>query len=146
MSRALLSFRHGHRLIAPDIRERLLQVLDLRRVVEGDVGLVGVLDRVVLVIGLGREECGLHRAGLGHDRALPGFRRIELRDIGLRDLRLRLALRENLRAIVRAGVRALAVELRRVVRDREEDLQDLAVGNLLRVEGHLHGFGVAGAA
>ena len=71
---------------------------------------------------------------------------IELRDIILRNFLLCLALRENFRAILRAGVGALAVELRRVVRDREIDLQDLAVGNLLRVEGHLNGFGVAGAA
>ena len=74
------------------------------------------------------------------------MRRVELRDVVLRDLRLLCALRKNLRAILRAAVRALTVELRRVVRDREIDLQDLAVGHLMRVEGHLHAFGVAGAA
>src|SRR5262245_30531967 len=131
---------------SPHIRKCLLQILDLRRVVESNVGLVGVPDRVVLVIGLGREECRVHGAGLGHDRAPESLRRIELRDVILCDFRLCIALRENLRAILRSGVRALAVELRRVVRDREEDLQDLAVGHLLRIESHLHGFGVAGAA
>src|SRR5262245_26584499 len=141
----LVRLRHQHRLIAPHIGECLLQVLNFRRVVEGDVGLVGMLDGVVLVIGLGREERRLHRAGLGDDRALVNLRRIELRDVVLRDLRLRLGLRDNLRAILRTGVGPLAVELRRVVRDREEDLQDLAVGNLLRVKRYLHGFGVAGA-
>src|SRR5581483_9991093 len=138
--------RDRHRLVAPHVGECLLQVLDLRRVVEDDVGLRGMPDRVILVIGLGREERRIHRAGPGDDRALPRLRRIELRDVVPRDLRLRLALRENLRAVLRARVRSLAVELRRVVRDREEDLQNLAVGHLLRIEGHLHSLGVTGAA
>src|SRR5262249_23364619 len=139
-------YPHPHRLNPPQTRTSLLQILDLRRVVENDVRLRGMLERVILVIGLGREERGLHRAGLGHDRAPERLRRIELRDVVLRDLRLRLALRENLRPILRAGVRALAVELRRVVRHRKEDLQDLPVGHLFRIEGHLHGFGMRGAA
>ena len=142
----LARLRHGHRLGAPDFREQLAHVLDLRRIVDGDVGLVGMMDRVILVIGLGRKEGRLHGVGLRHDRLLENMRGVELRDVGLGGFRLRFALRENLRAILRAAVRPLAVELRRVVRDREIDLQDLAVGHLARVEGHLHGFGVAGAA
>src|SRR6185369_6946818 len=50
------------------------------------------------------------------------------------------------RAILRAGVRALAVQLRRVVHDGEEDLQDLAVADLLRIVLDLDRLGVSGRA
>src|SRR5262249_60947808 len=83
---------------------------------------------------------------LRHDRPLVDARLVELRDVVLRDLLLRFALRENLRAILRAGVGPLAVELRRIVRDGEVDLQDLAVGDFAPVERHAHAFGVGRAA
>ena len=143
---SLVRLRHSHRRIAPQIRKLRLQLRHLRCVVDDDVGLVGVADQVILVIGLGREERRLHRAGLGDDRLLEHVGGVELRDVVLRGLRLRFGLRENLRAILRAAVRPLAVELRRVVRHREIDLQELAVGNFLGVEGHLDAFGMAGAA
>ena len=41
---------------------------------------------------------------------------------------------------------ALPVELRRIVRHREEDLQQLAVGDLGRVVDNLHALGVPGVA
>ena len=78
------------------------------------------------MIGLGREEWRLHRIGLCHDRTLEDTGLVQLRYVVLGDLLLRLALRENFRAIVRTGVRTLAVKLRRVVRDREINLQNLA--------------------
>jgi hypothetical protein len=36
---------------------------------------------------------------------------------------------------LRADIRALAVELSRIMRDREKDLQDAAIADLARVEG-----------
>ncbi len=47
---------------------------------------------------------------------------------------------------MRARVGSLVVQLGRVMRHREINLQDGAVGNLLRIERHLHRLGVAGAA
>ena len=41
-------------------------------------------------------------------------------------------------------VRALTIQLRRIVRDGEEDLQQPSVADLARVEDHLHRFGVPG--
>ena len=88
--------------------------------------------QVVLVIGLRRIEC-LQRAELGHDRLPVDFRGIELGYVGLRHLLLLVIGGEDRRPVLRAAVGALAVQLGRVVHHREEDLQDLAVADLLRV-------------
>src|SRR6185295_7160816 len=85
-------------------------------------------------------------AGLGRDRARKHLRGVELRHVGPGDFRLLVVPRENLGAVLRAGVGALAVHLRWVMRNREEDLQDGAVGDLLGIVGDLHRLGVAGAA
>ena len=52
---------------------------------------------------------------------------------------------ENGRAILRADVAALAIQGRGVV-EREEDAEQVAVGELVRVEGHLHYFRVSSRA
>ena len=104
------------RLFAVHIRELFLQRADLRQIVVDDVRIRRVLLEEVLVIRLCRIK-RLQRIEARDDRTRINLRRLELRDAGLGDLRLRLVLRENLRAILRAGVRSLAVELRWVVRD-----------------------------
>src|SRR6185312_17193684 len=48
------------------------------------------------------------------------------------------------RAITRADIGALAIDLGRIMRHREIDLQDAAIGDAMRIEGDLHGFGMAG--
>ena len=53
---------------------------------------------------------------------------------------------ENHGAILRALIGALAVEFRGIVRDREENAQQFAVGDLRRIVDDLHGFGVSGLA
>src|SRR5262249_35691985 len=66
--------------------------------------------------------------------------------LGLRLLRRLLLLgrvEEDRRSVLVAEVPALPVALRRVVL-REEDLEQLVVRDLLRVEGHLDRLGVAG--
>ena len=101
--------------------------------------------QVVLMVALGRIE---RPAGLdgGDDLGAEHLRLVELLDIGLGDLGLRLGRREDGRAILRADIRALAVELGRIVRDREIDLQQAAEAHLARIVGHAHRFGVPGAA
>ena len=75
--------------------EESLQILDLRQVVVDDVGLVGMVDEIILVVGL---CCGksLQRLDLRHDLLAVHRRLIQLRDVGLCQRRLRLVLRENL--------------------------------------------------
>ncbi len=70
------------RLVAPDIREHLVEVRDLGEVVLADVGLVRVEEGVVLVIVLRRVE-HVERLHLGDDRRGIGARGVELVDIGL---------------------------------------------------------------
>ena len=101
--------------------------------------------QVILMVGLRRKK-NLQRSDLGHDRLAVDLGGVELGDIGVCDLLLLVGRGEDRRAILRAGVRSLAVQLGRVVRDREEDLQQLAVADLLRVVFDLHGFGVPGGA
>src|SRR5260370_17474325 len=71
---------------------------------------------------------------------------VELRDVGLSDALLLRAGVEDGRAVLRAGVRTLAVPLRGIVRDGEKNHQELAVGELGRIIGDADGFGVAGDA
>ena len=56
----------------------------LRRVIEHDVGLVGVKGGVVLVVGLGRVE-GRQGDDLGDDAVGEGLGAIELGDVGVGD-------------------------------------------------------------
>ncbi|KDR26217.1 hypothetical protein BG60_23985 [Caballeronia zhejiangensis] len=60
------------------------------------------------------------------------MRLVELRNIRIGDFALRCVRREYGRAILRAVIGALIVQLRRIVRDRKEDLQQLA-GRHLRI-------------
>ena len=53
---------------------------------------------------------------------------------------------EDRRAVLRADVGSLLVELRRIVRDREEDLEQLAVRDARRVVDDLDRLGVTGPA
>src|SRR3954454_16103994 len=117
------------RLLDVVLRKDLLQVLDLRDVVEGNIGLVRVQRQVVLMIVFRRIE-PLQRADLGHDRLLVDLGGVELGDIGLRHLLLLIIGSEDRRTILRTGVRALAVQLRRVMHHGKEYLQDLAIADL----------------
>src|SRR5271155_1134393 len=70
----------------------------------------------------------------------------KLRDVGFGDLFLFVRGVEDRRAILRAGVRTLTVELRGVVDHGKIDHQKLAVGDLGRVVDDADGFGVSGDA
>ena len=52
---------------------------------------------------------------------------------------------EDRRAILRPGIRALPIELGRIVDHREENLQQPSVADLARVVGNLHRFRVPGS-
>ena len=122
-----------HRVGPVEIRKQPLQGLDLRQVVEHDVRIGRVLRQEILMISLGadRRSC---RFRWSSRSGAEGMRGIELGDIGLRHPRLFGVRREDRRAILRPLVRPLAVELGRIVGDGEEDLQDLAVADLVRVD------------
>ena len=100
--------------------------------------------QVVLMVVLRRIERPPRLDG-GDDLPVEHPRLAELVDVGLRHLRLRRILRKDRRAILRARVRPLPVQLRRIVRHREIDLQQLAIADLFRIERHRHRFGVPGA-
>src|SRR5918994_2887177 len=100
----------------------------------------GVALQVVLVLGLGHPERDGF-ADLGHHLAGPQSRSFDVGDRVLGDPALLLAQIEDLRAVVRAEVVALAVLRGRVV-DLEEDLEDVAVGDAGGVEDDLGCFGV----
>src|SRR3984885_133615 len=128
-----------------EVGELLAEMIHLGRVVYGDVWVVGMKGRVILVIGFGRVE-RFQRNNLGNDRQRKRFCLIELRDVGLGDVLLFGIGVENHGTILRAAIRALTIELRGIESDGEKYFEKLAVGNLRRVEGDLHGFGVTGLA
>ena len=71
---------------------------------------------------------------------------VEFGDIDLGGALLGVARGENLGAVLGALIGVLPVQLCRVVRYRKIDLQQAAVGDLLRIEGNLDRFGVPRAA
>src|SRR4051794_4342725 len=117
---------------AVGVREKLLERFDLRQVVGGDVGVVGVQRQEILMVVLGRVECagGLDPGGY---RPIVDMVLTELRDVGPGYPFLLRAGREQRRAVLHADVGALAIALRRVVGDGEVDLQDAAVADPARV-------------
>ena len=79
-----------------------------------------------------------------HDRTREDFRAVELSDVGFGDALLFVAAVEDRRSLLRAFVWALSVELRGIVRHREEDAVQFSVGDLLGILYNLPGLGVSG--
>src|SRR5882724_8039126 len=71
---------------------------------------------------------------LGNDRNIERVRLVELGDVRLSDARLFRICREYCRAILSSDIRALAVELRRIMGDRKIDLQDAAITDAAGIE------------
>src|SRR5712675_1586758 len=99
--------------------------MNLRQIVDGDVGLVRVEGQVVLMVCLGRIEL-LARLDGCDDRGRKELR-VKLRYISRRDPTLLGILREDGRAILRTDIGTLAIELGGIVRHGEIDLKDAAV-------------------
>ena len=91
---------------------------------------------IVLVVSLRRIE-RLQRHHLGNDFMREDLGLVQLGDISLRDLLLLIAAIKDDGAILRPRVRALSIQLRRIMRDGEKHLEQLTVGELRRVENHL---------
>src|ERR1044072_8438810 len=126
------------------VEEELAELRDLGRDDGAAVGLRGVPLEVVLMVVLGRVEL-VEWNDLCDEGRVTHARCIHLCDDLLGRLALLGAMVEDRRAVLRAHVRALTVQGRRVVYG-EEDFEKFAVGDGRRVEGYLHDFGVAGRA
>ncbi|GEM_PF-7077349 len=74
------------------------------------------------------------------------MRLVEFGDVGCGDTLLCVVHGKNLGPLLGAFVGPLPVQLRRVVGHGRIDLQQVAEGDLLRVESDLYRFGVAGSA
>ena len=105
---------YQHRLSAVLLGKQLFQLRHLRQIVDHDVRVRRVLADKVLVIGLRRVE-RLAPLDCGHDGLIKRLRRIQLRDIRLGDALLLGIQRKDRRAVLRACIRALAVEFGGVV-------------------------------
>ena len=125
------------------VREVFPDLLDLRTGVEEDVRLERIPLGVVLVVVLARIEA-IERDDFRDDGAIEDLRGIELLDVGLGHALLLVVRVEDHRAILLSDIRALPVLRRRVVRDREEDLEELAVRHARGVETHLDRLGMRG--
>src|SRR5690606_16275929 len=121
----------------------LPQLRDLRRDDDAAVRLVRVPAVIIAVIRLCRPE---FRGGhdFGHD-AVPDTRALELGDRLLGDALLVGRRVEDRRPVLCADVGALTVEGRRVV-DREEDVEQIAIGDYGGIELYADDRPVAGAA
>ena len=125
--------------------ESLSQVLDLGRIEHHDVRRVRVVRHVVLMVALGGEEL-VELSHFRHDRTREILCLGQLIDVRGRFLFLSVVAIEDRRAILRADVRPLAIELRRIVRDGEEHLEQFAVRHDRRIVHDANRLGVAGLA
>ena len=123
----------------------MTQLLQFRRIVDHDVGLVGMASEVALVIRLCRIEHG-EGLDLGDDGLLEDLPLRQAGNIGLHRPLLLGTSKEHCRPILRAHVRPLTIQLGRVVRDHEEHLQQLLQAHLARIKHHLNRLSVSGAA
>jgi hypothetical protein len=130
-------------VVNEEVGELGFEGFDFGVVADHDVGVVGVVESVVLVVGLGVVEAFEGR-DFGDDRFGEGMRGLELGDVGCGDLALLVGGEEDGGAVGGSYVRTLAVELGGVVDYGEEDLEEFAVGNFGGVEDDFDGFGVAG--
>jgi hypothetical protein len=87
------------------------------------------------VIVLGRIEIPAW-LDFSDDRAIEHMRLVELDDLRRGDAHLLRICRENCRAILGPDIRPLAVELCRIMGDREIDLQHLAIADAARIKGN----------
>ena len=78
-----------------------MKMSDFRSIVVDDVRIVGMIRRIVLMVGLGRIK-SLQRNYLSHDWTREHTRFIELRDISVRNPFLIVVAVENNRPILRA--------------------------------------------
>src|SRR5512132_323281 len=122
-------------------RELLFQRFELRQVVIDDIRLVRMKRKVILVIILGRIEL-VERCNFGDDRLAEQLCRIELRNVAFGEFLLFRSGVEDRRTILRTDVGTLPVQLRRVVCNGKENLEEIGIRDLRRIVGDLHSLGV----
>lgn len=98
-----------------------------------------ILAHIILVVRLGQFEPAAFNPG--SDRLLVPTRRPQLLEKSLSSLPLLRILRKNCRTISGTDIRTLPINLRWIVRDISEYLQQLAVAYLRRIEADLHCLG-----
>src|SRR5262249_43983120 len=125
-------------------RKLLLELLDFRRHNELAVWLVGIVFVIFLVIVLSDKEL-LHRLDGGHDRVRPLSRRVQFGDDLFGGGTLVVRSIENDRAVLGADIVSLPIQRGWIV-EGEKDLKQLAVAELVRIEGNAHYFHMAGIA
>jgi len=101
--------------------------------------------QIILMIVLGGVEI-FEGLDFGDDGAGVNLGNVELGEVGLGDAPLFVARVEDGRAVLRASVRPLAISLRGIMGDGEENHQQPAVGDFGSVVSDADGFGVAGDA
>ena len=95
---------------------------------------------LVVILALPEGRGGLQR---GDDWLGEMFRGGQLVDYLLRNVLLLFIGIENRRAVLRAYIRPLPIQLRRVMRIFHEKFHQLAVARLFWIEGHLNSLGMA---
>ncbi len=118
------------------------QLTYLGQVVSGDVGIVRVLHRVVLMVRLGDVEM-FELYQLGGNRARQGAAFVELLDIGAGNVPLFFVASKNGRAILATDIRPLSIQLGRVVGYGKKKHQQATVADLCRIVSDLYRFGMA---
>src|SRR4051812_45140383 len=129
-------------VIDEQIRKLLFQRFNLGTITNLNVRIFRVVQRVILMIVLSSVEA-LQLCNLSNDPPRKHFRIVQLRDIGIRNPLLVTDI-EDRRAIRRAYVWSLPVELRGIVGHGKEDAQQLAVGNFGGIVKHFNGLGMTG--
>src|SRR5208282_3676426 len=95
------------------------------------------------MVVLGRVEAG-KRNDLGNDWPGEHVLLIELRDVVIRQLLLRVVFIEDRGPILSSRIRALSIQLGRIVGDEKEYLQQVVVRDLRRIVSDLHRLGMSG--
>lgn len=120
------------------------ELIDLGANYGAAVGLIGIIEKVILVVTFGRIEL-VERHNLGDDRATVATVGLQFGDYLVGDALLLRRVKEDCRAVLRANIGALPVERGWIV-GGEKDLQNLAEADLIWIECDLNNFGMAGAS
>src|ERR1700687_5470380 len=102
-----------------EVGKLLAKACDFRQVVHHDVGLVRMVNGVVLMVSFGFIE-GFESDNLRRNAAIKDLCLVELVNISFGNVLLFFAGVKDSRAVLRADVRSLPIQLRGVMRNREE--------------------------
>src|SRR6266498_751188 len=104
----------------------LPEILKLWKIVKDYVRLIWMMRKIVLVITL-RFIKRLERRDFSYDGPVKHFGLVQLIDISLCNALLFFVTIKDRRAILRSGIRPLAIQFSWVMCDRKENLEKLAI-------------------